>query len=146
MPAGDPLSRHFLIPTRNAIKKVSDRSLMYSSWFEIKYLQQQQQSIHKNVFSSPRLFSPPPSVDQMFVMIDNQIKLDEKQDDSSHKYANSVFRQVTCRDDKLSYGNHNMATTLLIYKDMNPSDSQTCGLLQRGGREKTFFEVLVRAQ
>ena len=37
-------------------------------------------------------------LDQMFAMIDNQIKLDEKQDDSSHKYANSVFGRVTCRD------------------------------------------------
>ena len=33
--------------------------------------------------------------------------------------------------DKLSYGNHNVATTLLIYKDMTPSDSQTCGLLDQ---------------
>ena len=37
-------------------------------------------------------------LDQMFAMIDNQIKLDEKQDDSSHKYANSVFERVTSRD------------------------------------------------
>ena len=37
-------------------------------------------------------------LDQMFAKIDNQIKLDEKQDDTSHKYSNSVFGQVTCRD------------------------------------------------
>ena len=33
--------------------------------------------------------------------------------------------------DKLSYVNHNMATTLLLCKDMPPSDSQTCGLLDQ---------------
>ena len=32
---------------------------------------------------------------------------------------------------KLSYGNHNMATTLLLYTDMAPSDSQICGLLHQ---------------
>ena len=37
-------------------------------------------------------------LDQMFAMIDNQIKLDEKQDVSFHKHANSVFGRVTCRD------------------------------------------------
>ena len=36
--------------------------------------------------------------DQMFAKIDNQIKLDEKQDDSSNKYTNSAFGRVTCRD------------------------------------------------
>jgi hypothetical protein len=34
----------------------------------------------------------------MFAKIDNQIKLDEKQDESSHKYTHSVFGRVTCRD------------------------------------------------
>ena len=45
-------------------------------------------------------------LDQMFAKIDNQIKLDEKQDDSSHKYSNSVFGRVTCRDgvDCVRYG------------------------------------------
>ena len=33
--------------------------------------------------------------------------------------------------DKISYGNHNIATTLLMYKDIPPSNSQTCGLLDQ---------------
>ena len=33
--------------------------------------------------------------------------------------------------DKLAYVNHNMATTLLMYKDMTPSESQTLGLLDQ---------------
>ena len=37
-------------------------------------------------------------LDQMFAKINNKIKLDEKQDDSSNKYSNSVFGRVTCRD------------------------------------------------
>ena len=33
--------------------------------------------------------------------------------------------------DKASYGNHNMATVLSMYKDMASSDLQTCGLLDQ---------------
>ena len=45
-------------------------------------------------------------LDQMFAKIHNQIKLDEKQDDSSHKYTHSFSGRVTCRDgvDCVRYG------------------------------------------
>ena len=33
--------------------------------------------------------------------------------------------------DKLSYGNHNVATALLVYKDISSLDSQNCGLLDQ---------------
>ena len=45
-------------------------------------------------------------LDQVFAKIDNQIKLDETQDDLSHKYSHRVFGRVTCKDgvDCVRYG------------------------------------------